>query len=101
MLSLSQRAGKIAVGERKCEMALQSGDAALVIIASDASDNTKKKFEQKTFFYETKCLETGTKEEIGSAIGRDGISVVALKDQKMADQIIMEAINTEVGGCQK
>ncbi|MCL2874292.1 MAG: ribosomal L7Ae/L30e/S12e/Gadd45 family protein [Defluviitaleaceae bacterium] len=104
MLSLSQRAGKLAVGERGCEMALQNGEAVLVIIAGDASGNTKKKFEQKAFYYETKCLELGTKTDIGSAIGKEGAAVVALKDLGMAEQIMLlecQETKTEVGGCQK
>ena len=101
MLSLSQRAGKLSAGERGCEMALQSGEAALIIIAGDASDNTKKKFMQKAFHYEVKCLELGTKEDIGSAIGKDGAAVVAMKDLNMAEQVMLEETKTEVGGCQK
>ena len=104
MLSLSQRAGKLAVGERGCEMALQSGEAVLVIIAEDASDNTKKKFMQKAFHYNVKCFELGTKVDIGSVIGKDGAAVVALKDLNMAEQVILvedQEVKTEVGGCQK
>ena len=101
MLSLSQRAGKLASGERGCEMALQNGEAALIIIACDASDNTKKKFIQKAFHYEVKCLELGTKQEIGSAIGKDGAAVAAFKDLNMAEQVLLQETKTEVGGCQK
>jgi ribosomal protein L7Ae-like RNA K-turn-binding protein len=102
MLSLSRRAGKLIPGERGCERALQSGEAALVIIASDASDNTKKKFEQKTFHYEVKCLIHGTKAEIGSAIGKESVAVIVLTDIGMAEQIMLSVnceTQREVGLC--
>ena len=44
MLSIAKKAGKVASGEFMTENAVKSGGAALVIVAEDASDNTKKKF---------------------------------------------------------
>ena len=44
MLSLCQRAGRLVSGELPCENAVKSGKAKLLIIAEDASANTKKKF---------------------------------------------------------
>ena len=43
-LGLAARARKIQSGEFSTEKSVKSGRAALVIVASDASDNTKKKF---------------------------------------------------------
>ena len=44
MIGLATKAGKIASGEFAVESAVRKGKACLVIIASDASDNTKKSF---------------------------------------------------------
>ncbi len=44
MLGMAAKAGKVASGEFMAENAVKSGEAALVIVAEDASDNTKKKF---------------------------------------------------------
>lgn len=44
MIGLATKAGKIASGEFAVESAVRKGKAVLVIIASDASDNTKKSF---------------------------------------------------------
>ncbi len=38
-------------GEFAVEKALQDGSALYVIIANNASENTKKKFENKSFYY--------------------------------------------------
>ena len=43
LLGLAERAGKIASGEFAAEKAVKTGKARLIIVAEDASDNTKKK----------------------------------------------------------
>ena len=44
MIGLAQKAGKIVSGEFATEKAVKTGKAALVIVAGDASENTKKMF---------------------------------------------------------
>ncbi|MCL2407941.1 MAG: ribosomal L7Ae/L30e/S12e/Gadd45 family protein [Defluviitaleaceae bacterium] len=51
MLGICKKAGALITGQFACERAVQSGKALLVLVASDASDNTKKRFSQKTFYY--------------------------------------------------
>ena len=43
-ISLATKAGKTASGEFCTEKEVKIGTAALVVVAGDASDNTKKKF---------------------------------------------------------
>lgn len=45
MLGLAAKAGKVASGEFMTENAVKSGGAALVIVAEDASENTKRNLE--------------------------------------------------------
>ena len=42
MIGLATKAGKVASGEFCTEKEVKSGRACLVIVADDASDNTKK-----------------------------------------------------------
>ena len=44
MIGLATKAGKVASGEFCTEKEVKSGRAYLVIVADDASDNTKKKY---------------------------------------------------------
>ena len=44
MIGLATKAGKVVSGEFAVEKAIKDGKAFLVIIAEDASDNTKKHF---------------------------------------------------------
>ena len=60
-LGLAQKAGCIASGEYAVEKAVKGGLASLVIVAEDASDNTKKKTEKYDSFYETLCMFTEAK----------------------------------------
>ena len=45
MVGIATKAGKVASGEFMTENAVKSGIASLVIVAEDASENTKKKFQ--------------------------------------------------------
>ena len=45
MISLATKAGKTKSGEFMTEKEVKEGRAHLVIVADDASDNTKKKFQ--------------------------------------------------------
>ena len=45
MISLAAKAGKTKSGEFMTEKEVKEGRAHLVIVADDASDNTKKKFQ--------------------------------------------------------
>ena len=87
-LGISARAGKIASGEFAAETAVKSGKAALVIVAEDASNNTKKLFHDKCAFYEVPVFDYGTKETLGHAIGKELRASVAVLDTGLANSII-------------
>ena len=88
LLGLSARAGKIASGEFAAETAVKRGKAAVVIVAEDASDNTKKLFHDKCSFYEVPVFDYGTKETLGHAIGKEFRASIAVLDAGLANAII-------------
>ena len=79
------------------EKAVKQGDAYLVIIALDASDNTKKKFENMCNFYETPIFLFGKKEELGHAIGTEMRTSLAICDEGFSNSITKLLNITEVG----
>ena len=83
-LSIAEKAGLIGSGEYQCEKCVKSGKTSLLIIASDASKGTKKKFTDMCRFYKTNFAEYGNKDELGRAIGKDMRSTVAVNDEKLA-----------------
>ena len=57
MLGIAAKAGSVASGEFSTEKAVKEGRAYLVIVAQDASDNTKKMFRNMTDFYQVPMYE--------------------------------------------
>lgn len=88
LLGLSARAGKLVSGEYSTETAVKSGKAALVLVAEDASANTKKLFHDKCSFYEVPVYDFGTKEMLGHAVGKELRASVAVLDAGLADAVI-------------
>ncbi|MCQ2506851.1 MAG: ribosomal L7Ae/L30e/S12e/Gadd45 family protein [Lachnospiraceae bacterium] len=86
-ISISCKAGYIQSGEFSVEKSIKEGRAKLVIIAMDASDNTKKNFNDSCTFYKVPIVFFGTKEELGHRIGKELRSSIAVTDEKMAEVI--------------
>ena len=85
LLGLAQKAGKLSSGEEMVLASVKSGKAMLVILAGDASDNTKKLFYDKCSFYGVPVKEYGSKAELGWAIGRAERSSIAVEDKGFAE----------------
>lgn len=88
MFGLAARAGRIASGEFQTETAVKAGTACLVVVAEDASDNTKKLFHDKCSFYKIPVVTFGTKEELGHAIGKEFRASLAILDAGFAGAIM-------------
>ena len=65
-LGLAMRGHNLVSGEFQTEDAVKSGKALLVIVAEDASENTKKLFHDKCSYYEVPVYVYGTKQSLGS-----------------------------------
>ena len=94
LLGLAIRGRNLVSGEFQTEGAVKDGSALLVIVAEDASANTKKLFNNKCSFYEVPILEYSTKVELGRAIGKDVRSSLAICDAGLATAV-QEAIESE------
>ena len=81
MLGLAKRAGKVQTGEDICSKAVKSGVSKLIIVACDASDNTKKSITDSCKFYKTKFVEAGSKAELGKFTGSDDNFAKAILDR--------------------
>ena len=95
MLSLCQRAGKIVTGEDTVEINIKSGAALLVLIAEDASENTKNKFINKCKYYNIPYYICYTKEELSNCIGKFNKSVYAITENNFAEKIREVLINLD------
>ncbi|MCI8730575.1 MAG: 50S ribosomal protein L7ae [Lachnospiraceae bacterium] len=90
LAGLAARAGKIASGEFPVEKAVKAGKGHLVVVAADASDNTKKKFSNTCKYYQVPILFMETKEELGRAVGREFRASIAVLDAGFAEAMLKE-----------
>ena len=88
LLGIAMRGRNLVSGEFQTLEAIKKGSAMLVIIAEDASDNTKKLFFDKCLFYQVPVFQYGTREELGKAVGKDLRSSVGVCDAGLADAVI-------------
>ena len=95
MISLATKAGKTKSGEFMTEKEVKEGRTHLVIVADDASDNTKKKFQNMCDFYQVPIYFYKDKETLGHAMGKEFRASLAILDEGFADGIQRELKNRE------
>lgn len=88
LLGIAMRGRNLVSGEYQTLEAVKKGSAMLVIVAEDASDNTKKLFSDKCSFYKVPIFRYGTKENLGRAVGKDMRSSVGICNEGLAEAII-------------
>lgn len=97
MLGMAARAGKIESGEFSTEKTVKSGRGRLVIVAEDASGNTKKMFTNMCKYYEVPLVVFGTKEELGHWIGKAYRASICILDEGFAKAVLKKInLNMEV-----
>ena len=89
MIGLAKRAGKISTGTFICEKMIKSRAAKLVVLAGDASDNTKKTILDGCKFYGVEVIETSDMDSLGHAVGADALrAVISINDNNFAKAIL-------------
>ena len=87
LLGLATRSRNVMSGEFMTEKAVKSNLAHLVIVGEDASDNTKKMFQNMCNFYHVPIFFYGTKEELGHAMGKELRASLAITDPGFAKSL--------------
>ena len=85
LIGISFIAKKLFWGEKSCIENIRL--ARLIIISSDIGNSTKKKFMVLSDRYKLPLLVLGTKYDLGSALGKQLISVIIITDKKLSDKI--------------
>ncbi len=89
LLGLSLRGGRLAVGEEPVGDAAQRRAARLVLLAADASDNTRRRAAR--FAQTGECLSLDlpfSKAEMGRALGRPPVALAAMTDTGLAAALV-------------
>ena len=96
MLGLALRGGRLAVGEEPVEAVVRARDARVLLVASDAADNTYRRV--KHFAEIGQCIWLRipyTKAELGQAVGRNATAIVAVTDVGLAAAIVHRLADTD------
>ena len=88
LIGLALKAGKLEIGEEPVGAAARARQARLILIASDAADNTRRRAKHFGDAGECICLEIpAAKEELGRALGRTSCAMAALTDIGFAEAV--------------
>lgn len=87
MLGIATKAGKTVTGEFSTEKSVKEGKAHLVVVAADASDNTKKKFQNMCNYYHVAFKVFSDKISLGNACGKEFRASLAVTDAGLAKTI--------------
>ena len=86
-IGFAKRANKISSGEFICKKAIKSHQSKLIIIAEDASDNTKKSIKNSCSFYKVEYIEYADMAQLGKATGGGERAVISINDENLAKAI--------------
>lgn len=92
-IGLAMKSGNLVSGEFATEKAIKTKSAYLILLAEDASKNTKKKFTNKSTYYKIPLYFFGEKGELGKAIGKNIRTSMGILDRGLADGIIKQLDN--------
>lgn len=87
LLGFAQRSGAVASGETAVAISLKRGAARLMLIAQDASHHTHARFVSLATSCNVPFVCVGTREGLGTAIGKSPRSIVAVEDSQFAQAI--------------
>lgn len=93
LLGLAQKAGAVKSGEFMTENSIKDGSAFVCIVAKDASDNTRKHFNDMCSYRDIAYLEYSDKESLGHAIGKELRASISVTNEQLAKQILKKVPN--------
>lgn len=89
LLGLARKAGRIEVGEEPAGAACRARKAKVLILASDAADNSVRRGSHFAEAGNTVCVPLPyTKAQLGGAVGRESCAMAALTDAGFAASLV-------------
>lgn len=83
-LGLAYKAKRILISD---EIIANMKKIHLIVLASDVSLNTRKKFLDKANFYNVELIVAFDKEQLGSALGKGEVAAVGILDEKLKSKV--------------
>ena len=89
LMGMMRRASAIEIGETNTGTAVRNGKAKLLVLASDASDNARRRADGFCFGRNVSRVELPyRKEELSAALGIPGCSMAAITDMGFANALM-------------
>lgn len=88
LIGFAAKAGKVCSGADRVLGAVRYGKAELLILATDASPQSAKRFKDKAGYYGVPLIEVLSSEELSKAIGKTNRMCVAIMDKGFATGIL-------------
>lgn len=87
LLSMAQRARRIVSGSFAVEQAMKKKQAAYLLIAADAADESKKTYKELADKYKVPYAEGLDREKLGTCLGKEYRAAAALTDAGFAQKL--------------
>lgn len=89
MLGLAHKAGRIQIGEEPVGTAASEGKTRIILLASDAADNTCNRAAKFAALHKTPLVELPyDKQTLGCVFGRASCAMAAMTDIRMALSLV-------------
>jgi len=96
LFGLTRKAGSLELGEEASGVVVRAGKAKVLMLASDASDNARRRAEGFVMGTNTPFITLPyTKSEISEATGKRGCSMAAVTDIGLASSIMKSLAETD------
>jgi ribosomal protein L7Ae-like RNA K-turn-binding protein len=98
LIGLAARARKVSFGADSVENDIKKRKVKLLILANDASDRTKEKFEKLGEEYNIPVIIVGEIETLSKAIGKDNKAIIGIEDINLSNEIKKIKVGGDVIG---
>ena len=88
LMGLARRAGQLEAGSFLTEKSIRAGKAKLVLLAEDASDNTRKAITDACTYRKVPLVTVLKKTELGHAVGLEDRVCLCITGESFAGRIL-------------
>lgn len=87
LLGIAARAGAVVMGTERVRERIRNGDVRLVVVASDASNNSRAKVLPLLQALRLPYMVAFSRAELGAAVGKSSLSVLAVTRESLAARV--------------
>lgn len=97
ILGIARKAGRVDIGDEQVSSAARAHSARLIILASDAADNTARRIRNLPGNGKVVTVPF-TKDELGAVFGKNSCAAASISDARLAKNFLEKLEAMEPGG---